>query len=97
MKSFLEWVSILEAKGDPTRLNLYTMYSVLRDNGGVVPVRVPSVDLDHLRKCLNAGLLEAGAGGFLPTEKGLSAMAEFHRGLLMSNPDTPTPSWLKNF
>lgn len=95
MKSFLEWVSILEAKGDPTRLNLHAMYSVLRDNGGVVPARVPSVDLDHLRRCLNAGLLELGGGGFLPTDKGLAAMAEFHKSLLMSNPDTPTPSWLE--
>lgn len=85
---------ILEARGEPTSLNLYTMYSVLRDNGGVVSARIPSVDLDHLRRCLNAGLLEPGRGGFVPTEKGLAAMGEFHKSLLMSNPDTPTPSWL---
>lgn len=94
MKNFSEW--LLEAKGDPTDLNLYTMYSVLRDNGGVVPAKVPSVNFNGLKRCLNAGLLEVGNGGFVPTEKGVQAMIGFYEKLSRSNPETPRPEWLPN-
>lgn len=87
-------MEIVEAKGDPTDINLFTMYSSLRDNGGVIPARVPSVELPHLRRCLNAGLLEAGSGGFVPTEKGVEAMVRFYEGLLRHHPETPRPAWL---
>lgn len=94
MKSFYEMIEILEAKNVPTNLNLFTMYSVLRDNNGIVPARVPSVNLNGLKRCLAGGLLEAGPEGFVPTPKGMEAMVGFYQSLLKTHPDTPKPTWL---
>jgi len=46
------------AAGEPTDLNLRVLQQILNDNDGVVPLRVEQVDYPHLKRCLNAGMLE---------------------------------------
>lgn len=63
------------ATGTPTRTNVFTMRAVLQEHDGVVPDRVPSTDLSHLRRCIAAGLLVRGPeGGWVATDAGRAAM-----------------------
>ena len=63
------------ATGTPTRTNVFTMRAVLKEHDGVVPDRVPSTDLSHLRRCIAAGLLVRGPeGGWVATDAGRAAM-----------------------
>lgn len=43
----------------------------------MVPARIPSVSVPHLRRCLEAGLIEQGKGGFVLTPLGERAMSEY--------------------
>jgi len=46
------------AKGVPTRLNLYVLARELKEQGGVIR-RVPAASVPHIRRCIDAGLLES--------------------------------------
>jgi len=98
MKTFYEMLPILaEArapKGTPTSLNIWVMFKSLEKGGGVISDRVESVDLIHLRRCLEAGFLERGTSGFVPTPKGIEAM-EKELALKMSrDPSYKRPVWM---
>lgn len=99
MKSFHEMLSILaEArapKGTPTSLNIWVMFKSLEKGGGVISDRVESVDLSHLRRCLEAGFLERGAlGGFVPTQKGIEAMEKELSVKMSRDPGYKRPVWM---
>lgn len=99
MKNFYEMLSILaEArtpKGTPTSLNVWVMFNSLEKGGGVISDRVESVDLSHLRRCLEAGFLERGAlGGFVPTQKGIEAMEKELSVKMSRDPGYKRPVWM---
>lgn len=65
-------------KGAPTRTNISTMNELLRKHGGRIPPRIDAGDYPHIKRCLDAGLLEQREDGhFHPTEAGRAAMAEY--------------------
>jgi hypothetical protein len=73
------------------------MFDSLEKGGGVISDRVESVDLIHLRKCLEAGLLERGAsGGFVPTQKGIEAMEKELSDKMSRDPSYKRPAWMGN-
>jgi hypothetical protein len=61
----------------------------------VISDRVESVDLSHLRRCLEAGFLERGAaGGFVPTQKGIEAMEKELADKMSRDPSYKRPMWM---
>ncbi len=63
-------------KGTPTGTNLYVLRTKTENGTKEIPARVDAVDVEHLRRCLRAGLLEqTPAGTFRITEAGLAAIA----------------------
>jgi hypothetical protein len=94
MKKFSTWLEARSPKGAPTSLNIWTMFDSLEKGGGVISDRVPASDINHLRKCLAAGLLERGPNGFVPTPEGVKAM-EGELALKMSrDPSYRRPAWM---
>lgn len=98
MKTFIEWLELAEArapKGAPTSLNVWVMFKSLEKGGGLISDRVESVDLIHLRRCLEAGFLDRGAsGGFVPTQKGIDAMEKEFANEMSRDPSYKRPAWM---
>ena len=40
-----------------TPLNLHVLKRYVSAHGGKIPLKVPSVDFQHLKRCLSAGLI----------------------------------------
>lgn len=45
-------------KGTPTDTNLFTMWRYLHEGNGKIPLRIDAGSVTHLRRCMDAGLLE---------------------------------------
>jgi len=95
MNKFGAWLEARAPKGTPTSLNIWTMFDSLEKGGGVISERVPATDIDHLKKCLNAGYLQRGAsGGFVPTQVGIEAMERELASRMARDPDYSRPEWM---
>jgi len=64
-------------RGTPTDTNMHVLDTMIAENGGVIPSRVPSVHFPHLRRVLDAGFIEPGPGGFVLTPAGERALSEW--------------------
>ena len=62
-------------KGTPTSMNVVVMADALHQGNGLIPARVPSVDVASLKRCIAAGYLEGDRNGFRVTPAGLAAIA----------------------
>ncbi len=98
MINFYGWLELAEArapKGSPTSLNIWVMFDSLEKGGGVISDRVEPTSLSHLRRCLEAGLLERGAsGGFVPTQNGIEAMEKDLAVKMSRDPNYKRPAWM---
>jgi hypothetical protein len=62
-------------KGTPTGTNLFALWEITADGTKEIPARVEQVHVEHLRRCLRAGLLEqTTAGTFTITAAGRTAL-----------------------
>lgn len=80
------------AKGEPTATNLYALDALLREGGGVIPNRLPSIHVPHLKRCLNAGLLEPYGDAdksWVLSPKGWEALAAWEQRKLAPRPPPP--------
>lgn len=95
MKKFSVWLEARAPKGAPTSLNIWAMFNSLEKGGGIISDRVPAVDVNHLRRCLQAGFLERGpSGGFVPTQPGIEAMEKELAFQMSRDPDYKRPVWM---
>ena len=94
MKTFSTWLEARAPKGTPTSLNVWSMFDLLEKGGGVVSDRVQATRAESLRKCLKAGFLERGAGGFVPTQSGVAAMEGELATRMSRDPGYRRPPWM---
>ena len=59
----------------PTQTNIYAMWSVFQDNPDKVITQVAPADTAHIKRCIDAGLLELAPGkkGYRLSEEGKAA------------------------
>jgi DNA-binding PadR family transcriptional regulator len=74
----MHWFKRLSAKGDPTDTNIFCLYELFKD-ANEVSNRLPSVHYPHIKRCLNAGLVDVDLEKktLKLTEKGKLAIEDF--------------------
>jgi hypothetical protein len=71
----------MKRKGEPTATNIFVLWSIFKD-ADQVPNKVGASQIQHMKRCYNAGLCEIVLdGNFLAlrlTDKGRAAIAADH-------------------
>lgn len=68
-------VQTMPGKVEATKLNVQVMYDELKAHGGKIPARIEMTALPHLRRDIEAGLLQRQSDGtYVPTDRGIDMM-----------------------